>query len=103
MRQTTKFLKLDIGGVSNQPGLVPNLVDNFVKIDHAIEEATESGDISAIAARVSTLEGKVAALEAALAKTGSPLTVEGLAGGLLTAGGYVAVADPEPENDNGSR
>lgn len=100
MRQTTKFLNLDLGGITNAPGLVPNMVDNLIKIDAGVEAASEGTDISALKGRVSSLENAVGAIQAALAKTGESLTVEGLAGGLLTAGGYVAVADPEPEQDN---
>lgn len=97
MHQQTRFLKLELGGITNNPGLVPNLVDNLIKIDAGVEAASEGADISALKARVTALETSVAAIQAALAKTGDPLTVEGLAGGILTAGGYVAVADPTPD------
>ena len=111
MNQYTKYLHLNIGGITNEPCCPPNLVDNLIALDEAVHNAEEGPDITALTARVATLEGKmttaegkittlegkVAAIEAALAKTGAALTVEGLSNGVLTAGGYVAVADPEPD------
>ena len=100
MRQQTPYLKLDIDGITDEPSLVTNYVKTMMKIDQAIEDADGGTGIGGLKTRVTTLETKVAALEVALAKTGEPLTVEGLSNGILTAGGYVAVADSQENNDN---
>lgn len=91
MRQTTPFLGIDIGGITDESSMVHNYVTTMLKIDEAIRLASQQG--------VTELEARVEALEAKLAKTGDPLTVEGLSNGILTAGGYVAVSDPAPQSE----
>lgn len=100
MRQQTPFLHLDIDGITDEASLVYNYVSTMMKIDEGIRQASQQG-VDELETRVTLLESKVTALEEALAKTGESLTVEGLAGGILTAGGYVAVADTdESQNEN---
>lgn len=43
MRQTTKYLGLDIAGVTDEPSLIANYVTNMVAIDEAIHDAGSGG------------------------------------------------------------
>lgn len=48
MRQTTKYLGLDIAGVTDEPSLIANYVTNMVAIDQAIHDAEGGGGGEAV-------------------------------------------------------
>lgn len=48
MRQTTKYLGLDIAGVTDEPSLITNYVTNMVAIDEAIHNAEGGGGGEAV-------------------------------------------------------
>lgn len=48
MRQTTKYLGLDIAGVTDEPSLIANYVTNMVAIDEAIHNAEGGGGGEAV-------------------------------------------------------
>lgn len=48
MRQTTKYLGLDIAGVTDEPSLIANYVTNMVAIDKAIHDAEGGGGGEAV-------------------------------------------------------